>query len=145
MAIVRPFNIYGPRQKTGKFGAVIPIFASKIMTGEAPVIFGDGLQHRDYLYITDLVDAYKLMVETEGMGGEVVNFGSGQETSIRYLAEALCERIDPSIKPEFAEARAGEVSSFVAGIDKAKDLGWSPKVDIDQGLDLYLEWLRKDS
>ena len=92
----------------------------------------------------DLVEAYKLVVETEGLGGEVINFGSGKETSIRYLAEGLCERIDPDIAPEFAEGRAGEVSSFIAGIEKAKGLGWSPKVGIDEGLDLYLEWLRKD-
>ena len=144
MTIVRPFNIYGPRQKTGKFGAVIPIFAGMVMAGEAPRIFGTGEQTRDYLYITDLVEAYKLVVETEGLGGEVINFGSGKETSIKYLAEGLCERIDPNIKPEFAEGRAGEVSSFVAGIEKAKGLGWRPKVDIDEGLDLYLEWLRKD-
>ena len=144
VAIVRPFNIYGPRQKTGKFGAVIPIFASMVMAGEAPRIFGTGEQTRDYLFISDLVEAYKLVVETEGLGGEVINFGSGKETSIRYLAEGLCERIDPGLEPEFAEGRAGEVSSFVAGIDKAKGLGWSPKVGIDEGLDLYLEWLGKD-
>ena len=141
VTIVRPFNIYGPRQKTGKFGAVIPIFADKILSGEAPTIFGTGKQTRDYLFISDLVDAYMLMVETPTEPGEVINFGSGVETSIGYLASALCYRIDPDITLKFEKARAGEVSSFCAGIDKAKDLGWSPKVGIDKGLNLYLEWL----
>lgn len=141
VSIVRPFNIYGPRQKTGKFGAVIPIFSSMIMAGKAPMVYGRGEQTRDFLYVSDLVDAYMTMINEPLPPGEVVNFGSGVETSINQIAVALCQRIDPNISPNYVCGRSGEVSSFISCNDKAEGLGWSPRVDIKRGLQMYVEYV----
>lgn len=139
VTIVRPFNIYGPNQKSKRFGALIPILISRILNGKPPLIFGTGEQTRDYMYVSDLADAYMLVIGNENLSGEVINFGSGKETSIKYIAEKLVEIIDPSIVPQHMEPRSGEVSSFCADISKARSLGFSPEVDIDEGLVLTVE------
>lgn len=126
VTIVRLFNIYGPRQEAGKSGAVILTFGRKVMAGEVPVIFATGEQTPDYLYISNLVEVSKLVVNTEGLADEVINFGSRKEMSIKYLAEAVCQRINPDIAPEFTEKRVREASSFCAIIKEAGDLDWKP-------------------
>lgn len=138
VVIVRPFNIYGERQKEGEAGAVIAIFVKKAMDGEPLTVFGDGNQTRDYLHVDDLVRAYELVFERDDLGGEVVNFGTGIETSIKDIAEYIAPKLGAEVK--YAEARAGEVPRFGCDPQKAESLGFKPEVDIWKGIDRYIDW-----
>lgn len=138
VTIVRPFNIYGPRQKDEKGGAVIAIFANKASKGEILKVFGSGEQTRDYLYIDDLVKAYDLVFKNNKLKGEVINFGTGQEIKIKEIAEYIAKKLNTKV--EYAASRKGEVERFAADITKAKKLGFSPTVKIWDGIDKYLLW-----
>ena len=140
LVIVRPFNVFGERQKEKAGGAVIPIFISKAMKGEPLVVFGDGKQSRDYMYISDLIRGYGLVLEhlTE-LDGEVINFGTGQKTSIKSIAEYIAGKFGVEVKYGFP--RPGEVKQFICNYDKAKRLlGWEPQVTIWEGIDKLIEW-----
>jgi len=145
VVIVRPFNIFGERQKEKMGGAVIPIFISKAMGGESLTIFGTGEQTRDYTYISDLVRAYVSILENfEKLNGEVINFGTGKETSIKSIAEYIAKKFGVEVKHE--TPRPGEVKQFICNYDKAKKLlDWEPQVSIWEGIDKVIEWRRKQS
>ena len=140
VTVVRPFNIFGPRQKSGEYGAVIPIFVRKAMAGEPLTIFGDGEATRDYMYISDLVKAYEIVLESDALGGRAVNFASGVNTSIKDIAQYIAKKFDAEVK--HGPARPGEVKRFPADISLAKSLGFEPKVDIWEGIDLYIDWAK---
>jgi dTDP-glucose 4,6-dehydratase len=92
------------------------------------------------MYIEDLVRAYNLMLEKNDNAGEVYNFGTGVETSVKDIAEYIAKNIGVSV--EYSQARPGEVSRFCADITKAKKLGFEPKFNIWQGIDRYIDWKR---
>jgi dTDP-glucose 4,6-dehydratase len=138
--IMRPFNTFGPRQKTGVGGAVIPLFIENAVAGKAPEINGSGDQTRDFLFVEDLVAAYRLVFDTTGLGGEVINFGSGVETSINEVAEAVLGSLHSPLRPVHRNVRPGEVSRFVAGIRKARELGWAPRVPFRAGVARTVDW-----
>ena len=140
VTIVRPFNIFGERQKSGTFGALIPILVRKAMIGEKLTVFGDGSATRDYLHVSDLVRAYELVMDTPGLEGKSINFGSGKNTSVKDIAEYISKKLGAEIK--HGPARPGEVSRFPADISYAQSLGFSPKVDIWEGIDRYIEWTK---
>jgi dTDP-glucose 4,6-dehydratase len=143
VTIVRPFNIFGERQKSGTFGALIPILVRKAMTGEALTVFGDGTATRDYLHVSDLVQAYELVMETKGLEGKSVNFGSGINTSVIDIATYIAKQFDAPIK--HGPARPGEVSRFPADISFARGIGFEPKVGIWEGIDRYIAWAKAQS
>ncbi|HAZ28795.1 MAG TPA: dTDP-glucose 4,6-dehydratase [Candidatus Magasanikbacteria bacterium] len=138
IAIVRPFNVFGERQKDGPGGALIPILVSRALEGEPLTIYGDGEQKRDYIYISDLIDAYVLVLRTPNLKGQVINFGTGSATSIKDIATYIGKKLNAPII--HGPARPGEVSNFVANIEKAKHLGFSPKISIWEGIDRYIAW-----
>lgn len=142
VTIVRPFNIFGERQKSGTFGALIPILVRKAMIGEKLTVFGDGSATRDYLYVSDLVDAYELVMETKGLEGKAINFASGINTSVKDIAEYISKKFGAEIK--HGPARPGEVSRFPADISFAKRFGFTPKVSIWDGIDRYIDWAKKE-
>ncbi len=143
ITIVRPFNIYGERQKEDAGGAAIAIFTKRALAGEPIVIFGDGSQTRDYMHVSDAVQAYcDVVLPNESLRGEAINFGTGKETSIRDIAEYVAKKLNTKI--EYRAPRQGEVKSFVAAdIAKARSLGFRPVVDIWAGIDRYIEWRRQ--
>lgn len=142
ITIVRPFNIYGERQKNGTFGALIPIMVRRALKGVKLTVFGDGSATRDYLYISDLIDAYHIVLKNdEKLAGKVINFASGVDTSVKDIAEYIAKKLDGEI--EYGPARPGEVSRFPADISFATSLGFSPKVDIWEGIDRYIDWAKK--
>ncbi len=143
VTIVRPFNIFGERQKSGTFGALIPILVRRAMIGEPLTVFGDGSATRDYLYISDLVDAYTLVMESSGLGGKAINFASGVNTSVKDIAEYIAKKFDAEIK--HGPARPGEVTRFPANIAYGQSIGFSPKVPIWEGIDRYIAWAKKDA
>ncbi|MCJ7791614.1 MAG: GDP-mannose 4,6-dehydratase [Dehalococcoidia bacterium] len=143
ISILRLFNVFGPRQKDLGYGGVISIFTRRVLSNMPPVIYGDGLQTRDYTYIEDATRAYDLVLKHNEPIVEPVNFGSGVEVSILNLANMiidLCGR-KGNIKPVHVEPRAGEVRRLIADATKAKDLlGWEPKYDFKEGLRKFIQW-----
>lgn len=143
ITIIRPFNIYGERQKSGLYGALIPILVSKAMRGEDLTVFGDGKSERDYTHISDMIQAYDMVLRDKTLKGKVINFASGQSTSIKDIAEYIAKKFKVNVV--HGPARPGEVSRFPADISFAKSLGYSPKVDIWQGIDRYIAWAKKEN
>jgi dTDP-glucose 4,6-dehydratase len=138
VSIVRPFNIYGERQKNGTFGALIAILVRKALSGVKLTVYGNGEATRDYLHVSDLVAAYNLVLDHPELDGKVVNFGSGVNTSVKDIAEYISKKLGAEI--EYGPARPGEVMRFPADISFARSLGFDPKVGIWEGIDQYIAW-----
>lgn len=130
---LRYFNVYGPKQDpNSEYAAVIPRFAKRLSEGKPPIIYGDGEQTRDFVFVSDVVRANILAAESEATG--VCNIGQGQSITINELA-TLITRImnkDPGIIYE--EARAGDIRHSLADISKAGLFGYRPQYDLEQGL-----------
>ena len=142
VTIVRPFNIYGERQKNGRFGALIPILTDKALRNEDLIIFGDGLSTRDYMHVSDAVQGYLIVLENLSLKGKVINFASGKNTRIKDIADHIAQHF--GVKVIHDSARPGEVSRFPADISFARSLGFNPHVDIREGLDRYIMWAEKN-
>ncbi len=143
VTIVRPFNIFGERQKSGTFGALIPILVRKAMSGEKLTVFGDGTATRDYLHVSDLVSAYELVMDTSGLEGKSINFASGKNTSVKEIAEYIGKKFSAEVK--HGPARPGEVTRFPADISYAESIGFAPQISIWNGIDRYIEWAKKEA
>lgn len=140
-------NVYGPRQDPHGEAGVVAIFCGRLLAGEAPTVFGDGEQTRDYVFVADVVAA--MLAAEEALrsddGAELTgpfNVGTGVETSVLELAEGLARVASATVSPQHAPARAGEVERI--SIDPsaaARELGWSPRVGIAEGLGLTYEAL----
>tara|TARA_R100000664_G_C2758308_1_gene147081 strand:+ start:1241 stop:2239 length:999 start_codon:yes stop_codon:yes gene_type:complete len=166
ICIVRPFNVFGPGQKDGKCGAVIPIWTTSLLEGKDITIYGEGTQSREFIYIDDLVSAYRIIIDKmlsgKELAGEVINVGTGVDIKVNYLAEQMVGKIQgPWIEPKnhdfsnpiedrekkfeqgeiiYGESRPGEVKRFISNSDKMKSFGWKPEVDLDEGLEKYINW-----
>jgi len=146
IAIMRLFNVFGPRQRDIGYGGVISIFTRRILNNVPPTIFGDGQQTRDYTYIEDTVAAYDAVLNYQQQITEPINFGNGKEVSIIDLANMLidlCGR-KGELTPTHAEPRVGEVQRLIADATKVKNLlGWEPKYSLEKGLREYVQWYTK--
>lgn len=145
IALMRLFNIFGPRQRDIGYGGVISIFTRRIMNDMPPIIFGDGRQTRDYTYIDDAVKAYDLALKTKKKIDEPINFGTGKEISINDIATKLIKLCgkEKEMKIVHVDPRIGEVKRLIANADKAKKVyGWKAKVDFDSGLEKFVAWYR---
>jgi UDP-glucose 4-epimerase len=132
-------NVYGPRQDPLGEAGVIAIFCGLLRSGGRPTVYGDGTQTRDYIYVGDVVAAVLAAAESEVTGP--VNIGTGRETSVLELAEAL-GRLGgaENFEPEFAPPRAGEVQRITLDATRAeRELGWRPLTSLDEGLAFTLE------
>ncbi len=144
VTIARFFNIFGERQKEKGFGAVIPIFVGRALRNETIKVFGSGLQTRDYLHISDVTNAYEMLLDhPDEQKGEVYNFGTGVGTSIKDIAEYIAKKCNTTI--EYVEGRPGEASDMIANITKVKEqFGWKPKMSFYDGLDRYIAWRQNE-
>ncbi|HEX5608705.1 MAG TPA: NAD-dependent epimerase/dehydratase family protein [Solirubrobacterales bacterium] len=134
-------NVYGPRQDPLGEAGVIGIFCGVLRDGGRPKVFGDGTQTRDYLYVGDVVAAALTAAESEATGS--INLGTGRETSVLELIEAL-RKIGggESFEPEFSPARTGEVQRIALDASLAgRELGWQPQTSLEDGLRLTLDAL----
>jgi UDP-glucose 4-epimerase len=139
--ILRYANVYGPRQDPFKGVGVIAIFIWKILKGETPVIFGDGTQTCDYVFVEDVVRANILALE--GKEG-TYNIGTGKETSVNELIGIFSKVLGHEIKPEYLPPRKGEVYRISLDGEKAKrELGFVPKYSLEEGLKKTIEWYRE--
>jgi UDP-glucose 4-epimerase len=134
-------NVYGPRQDpTGEAG-VIAIFASSMLAGETPTIFGDGEQTRDYVYVEDTVEAFAAAMDRAS--GEIVNIGTGLETSVNALHGMLAEIVGSPSEPAYGPQPEGELRRIALDNTLAASvLGWSPRTDLSSGLARTVEHLR---
>ncbi|MGV3607505.1 MAG: SDR family oxidoreductase [Planctomycetaceae bacterium] len=133
---LRYFNVFGPRQDpNGPYAAVIPLFVQKLLRGDAPRIFGDGLQTRDFCYVKNVVAANLLAVERIGIGGQVFNVGGGSQVTLLALLDKIKTLLKSDIAPRFEPARTGDVRDSLADLTKSHDLlGYNPAYTLDQGL-----------
>lgn len=147
--VVRPFNNFGPRSHhEGDSGEVIPRFAVWALNDRQPVIFGDGLQTRDFLYVEDTAFWLRRAAECDDLIGETVNFGSGQETSVNELAAIVWEKAGRGRPtPNHQPPRPGDVRRHVAGIERARRLlGFQVRTSLPDGIGKVLDHFRtKDS
>ena len=145
ISIMRCFNIFGPRQRDVGYGGVISIFTRRILNNMPPVIYGDGLQTRDYTYIDDTVQAYDLVLKHNKPINEPINFGTGKELSILEIANIiidLCGK-NETMKPVHVDSRPGEVKRLIADPTKAKELlGWDAKYDMHDGIEKFVQWYK---
>ena len=144
ICIMRPFNLYGPRQKDSGYGGAISLFTKRVLSNMPPIIYGDGEQTRDYTYIDDIVDAYDLILNNKPIR-EPINFGTGKEIKIIDLANEIIELCGKkgNINPVHVEPRPGEVKRLIANISKAKGLlGWKPNYTIEEGLKKFIDWYK---
>ena len=145
ICIIRLFNTFGSRQKDTGYGGVISIFAKRIINDIPPVIYGDGKQSRDYVYIEDAVRAYDLVLKSKKVIREPINFGTGKDVKIIDLANKIIELFGKKgkLKPVHIAPRPGEVQKLVADNRKAKELlGWTPRVSLERGLKEFVEWYK---
>jgi UDP-glucose 4-epimerase len=133
---LRFFNIYGPRQPSGPYGGVITTFLESLKKNKPIVIFGDGNQTRDFLYVKDAVEACMLALTSKDCAGKTFNIGTGTKTSINELAQILIEQADKShVEVTHVTERKGDIKESYADIHKAKkELGFKPKFSIHEGL-----------
>jgi UDP-N-acetylglucosamine 4-epimerase len=140
---LRYFNVYGPGQTPeGAYAAVIPKFLTAIAQGGRPVIYGDGEQSRDFIYIDDIVEAnLRAASGLRGTGGKVFNIGSGQRVSLNQLIERLQTIMGHPIEVERHERRAGDIKHSRADVAAAAGLlQFAPSVSLDDGLARTLQW-----
>ena len=136
--ILRCFNTFGPRQANGTFGAVIPIFADMIRNDKQPIIFGDGEQRRDYIYVSDVVRAYDFVTSIPELQGRPINVATGISHSINDITNSINVILEKDIKPIYGEKRPGEVCKLEADISLISSYGWKPEVSFEDGLRRYL-------
>jgi UDP-glucose 4-epimerase len=143
--MLRYFNVYGKRQRFSDYSGVITIFANKLLVGERPVIFGDGLQMRDFVHVQDIVQANMLAMKSANAVGEMFNVASGKATSILELAEIIKRLLGiVGIQNIFAASRPGDMRLGLASIDKIKTiLGYNSCVQMTEGLKEIIESIRK--
>jgi UDP-glucose 4-epimerase len=141
---LRYFNVFGPRQDpNGEYSAVIPKFITMLLSGKPPVVFGDGKQSRDFVFVGDVAQANLLASQAEGVSGKVFNVASGQPTTLLDLIANLNELLGTKIKPKFDPPRAGDVKESLADISAAKKLlGYKPKINFEEGLRQSIDYYR---
>jgi UDP-glucose 4-epimerase len=136
--VLRLANVYGPRQDSSLEGGVVSIFFERFARGDQTVIFGDGLQTRDFVYVGDVVSALLAAVDADG---GVFNIGTGSETTVLALHGTCAAIAGSQSPPQLAEARLGDVRRSALNVVRAADeLGWSPATPLEAGLQVTWEW-----
>lgn len=145
ICIARPFNTFGPKQKDYGYGGAVSLFTKRVLSGQPPIIYGDGNQTRDYMYINDLVRAYDLILKNNKSLTEVINFGTGKQVKIVNLANKIIELCDMKgrVKPVHVAPRPAEIEQLEADYSKAKELlGWEPTYTLGEGLKEFVKWYK---
>ena len=133
-ACLRFFNVFGPRQDPGSaYAAAVPIFLQRALAGQPLVVFGDGEQTRDFIYVKDIVGALAFAAETPGVDG-VFNAGYGASMSILELAREIIRVTGSSSAIEFQPVRSGDIRHSTADASKLLAAGWRPTFDVARGL-----------
>lgn len=142
---LRYFNVYGPRQDpSSPYSGVISIFITQALKNEPPVIYGDGRQTRDFVFVGDVVQANLLAASQEGAAGQVFNIGTSNSVDINSLWELTAKYGHCSQAARYGDSRAGEIMHSLSSIHKATQvLGFHPQVSLERGLDQTVNWYRE--
>lgn len=141
-SILRYSNVYGPRQDPSGEAGVISIFIGKLLREERPIIFGDGEQTRDFVYVDDVVKANLISLKKDG----TYNIGTGKETSVNEIFEMLSNLLGTDVKPFHDKPVEGEVRRICLDVTKAKrELNWKARTPIEKGLNETIKWARNEA
>jgi len=142
---LRYFNVFGPRQDpSSPYSGVISLFLSKAASKEQPVIYGNGNQYRDFIFVRDVVRVNLLAACADQAAGEIFNVGTGRFVCIRQLWETICLMSCQNIEPIYKAARVGDIQESVGDIALATSiLGFKPEYPFETGLEMTLEWYGK--
>jgi UDP-glucose 4-epimerase len=139
--VLRYFNVFGPRQDpSSEYSGVISRFISALARGEQPVIFGDGEQTRDFVYVKDVVSA-NILASRSGSG--VFNIASGRRTSLNELASLIGQILKRDVQPEHRNSRPGDIKDSLAAISKAENIGYKPQTSLEVGLAETIRWFSR--
>jgi len=143
---LRYFNVYGPRQTFSVYSGVTTIFVNQLLQNQQPIIFGDGKQTRDFVYVGDVVNANMLALTTKEAKGEIFNIATSVTSTLNKLVEYLQEIMNKKhLKPIHKDPRPGDIRHSYASIEKArKILGYEPKFSLKKGLTKLVEWYLKE-
>jgi UDP-glucose 4-epimerase len=141
---LRYFNVFGPNQNPeSQYAAVIPRFVTSALAGRAPVIYGDGLQSRDFCHIDNAIEANLLATTAPGAAGEVFNIACGERITLLDVIALLAKIVGHPIQPIHEPARTGDIKHSLADITRARQvLGYSAAVGFEAGLRRAVEWYR---
>ena len=138
-AALRYFNVFGQRQDpNSQYAAAIPNFIDRILKGERPVIYGDGEQSRDFIYIKNVVDANIKVCESTKTG--IFNVGHGKKTTINELVKVINEVMETEVEPIYEDARVGDIKHSLADVSKAKSFGFEPEDNFREELNETVRW-----
>ena len=140
-SILNLSNVYGPRQDPHGEAGVVSIFSNKYLNGERPVIYGNGEQTRDYIFVKDVVSA---LIKSSKIDCDLfLNIGTGIETSVNQLAESLKTQFSSNLNPIYQDAREGELQRSVLDNTKARKLlNWEPQYDLNAGMIEVRNWIK---
>ena len=141
---LRYFNIYGSRQAlSNPYTGVAAIFSSRLLNHNSPIVFEDGLQSRDFIHISDIVQANILALEKDKANYQLYNVGTGRQLTIKDMGSVLVERLAPDLKLTISgQYREGDIRHCYANIRKIQtELGFSPKVAFEDGIDELVSWV----
>jgi dTDP-L-rhamnose 4-epimerase len=138
---------YGPRQSIfNPYTGVIAIFCTRLLNNLPPVLYEDGEQTRDFSFVEDIARANLLAAESDKLDGQPINVGSGEGTPIRKVAGILSQLLKIDIKPEArGEFRPGEMRHLTSDTTKVRAAGYKPQVDLEDGIQRYIDWIRSQS
>lgn len=144
---LRYFNVFGPKQDPlSQYAAVIPRFITAIKKGEAPVVYGDGEQSRDFTFIENVVQANLLACTAPDAPGQFMNIACGDRYSLNTLVQLMAEIMGKEVRPIYDAERSGDVKHSLASIARAKKvLGFTPTVDFRDGLKRTVAWFLENS
>ncbi|HKB33793.1 MAG TPA: NAD-dependent epimerase/dehydratase family protein [Candidatus Dormibacteraeota bacterium] len=144
VTVVRPFNVYGPREHAdGPSGELIPRFVARAVAHKPLVVFGDGLQTRDFTWVGDTVRGILMAAECDGLVGDCVNIARGQEVSVLQVAHLVQELFGTRVPIHHDADRPGDVRRHLAGVERARShMGFAASVGIEEGLSRYVDWVR---
>lgn len=144
---LRYFNVFGPRQDPASpYSAVIPLFVTAILSGKAPIIFGDGSQSRDFTFVENVVHGNLLAAEAPQAAGQIINMADGRQTTLLRLLELLSEMLGIEVKPSFQPPRVGDVRESLADISLARKLlHYEPAVTLEEGLRRTIAYYREQA
>ncbi|MEN6312354.1 MAG: SDR family oxidoreductase [Acidobacteriota bacterium] len=141
---LRYFNVFGPRQDPlSQYAAVVPLFITKVLRGESPVIYGDGEQSRDFTFVRNVVEANIVAAECGAAGGEAINVACGDSLTVNALFAAVNKILGTDIKASYADPRPGDIRHSTADVAKARRLmGYEPAVPFMDGLRETVSWYK---
>jgi len=140
--VLRYSNVYGPRQNPYGEAGVVAIFGKQMLAGQQPTIFGDGTDTRDYVFVSDVVEANQLALEAGS--GEIFNISTGKATTVQQIFDTVAEASSYRGEPSYAPSRPGDLCHNVLDSTKAQQLlDWTPEVTLPQGIALTVDYLRE--